>query len=96
MFTFHELPPEAHEQAIAQCYRVTKPGGVVIICDSIQSLDSPELAPVLENFYKTFHEPYYRHYITDDLGVRLERVGFTEIHTENHFMSKYWIARKPN
>ncbi|MDY6938919.1 MAG: methyltransferase domain-containing protein [Cyanobacteriota bacterium] len=96
VFTFHELPPEAREHAIAQCYRVTKPGGVFVICDSIQSLDSPELAPVLENFHQTFHEPYYRHYITDDLGVRLERVGFTDIRTENHFMSKYWIARKPN
>jgi hypothetical protein len=49
----------------------------------------------MENFPLLFHEPYYRHYITDDLVVRLEEVGFKKVQTENHLVSKYWIAIKP-
>jgi ubiquinone/menaquinone biosynthesis C-methylase UbiE len=94
VFLFHELPPEARQQVIEQCYRVLQPGGVFVICDSIQMLDSPEMAPAMRNFPAMFHEPYYRHYTTDDLVDRLEKAGFVSVQTEKHFMSKYWIARK--
>jgi ubiquinone/menaquinone biosynthesis C-methylase UbiE len=80
---------------IEQCFRVTQPGGVFIICDSIQVSDSPDMIPVMESFHETFHEPYYKHYITDDLVERLEKAGFQNITTETHFMSKYLIAHKP-
>jgi ubiquinone/menaquinone biosynthesis C-methylase UbiE len=95
VFLFHELPPAARQRVIDQCFRVTQPGGVFIICDSIQAIDDPELMPLMENFPAMFHEPYYRHYITDDLVERLETAGFRNITTENHFMSKYWVAHKP-
>jgi ubiquinone/menaquinone biosynthesis C-methylase UbiE len=95
VFLFHELPAAARQQVIEQCYRVTKPGGIFIICDSIQMSDSPELQPLMENFHETFHEPYYKHYTTDDLVERLEKAGFENIDTQVHFMSKYLIARKP-
>ena len=35
-----------------------------------------------------FHEPYYRHYVTDDLVERLEKAGFQNIEIQNHFVSK--------
>ena len=95
VFLFHELPGVVRQQIIEQCFRVTKPGGVFVICDSIQVSDSPELLPVMENFHETFHEPYYRQYITDNLVERLEKAGFQNISTEVHFMSKYLIAYKP-
>lgn len=95
VFLFHELPGTARQRVIEQCFRVTQPGGVFVICDSIQLSDSPELLPVMENFHETFHEPYYGHYITDDLIERLEKAGFQNITTEVHFMSKYLIAHKP-
>ena len=95
VFLFHELPAAARQQVIEQCYRVTKPGGIFIICDSIQMSDSPEMEPLMENFQETFHEPYYKHYTTDDLVERLEKAGFENIDTQVHFMSKYLIARKP-
>ena len=94
VFLFHELPPAARQRVIEEMFRVTKPGGLLVICDSIQALDSPEFKTVMENFPAIFHEPYYQSYINDDLEQRLENVGFEEIGTENHFMSKYWIARK--
>jgi ubiquinone/menaquinone biosynthesis C-methylase UbiE len=95
VFLFHELPAAARQQVIEQCYRVTKPGGIFIICDSIQMSDSPEMEPLMENFHETFHEPYYKHYTTDDLVERLEKAGFENIDMQVHFMSKYLIARKP-
>jgi ubiquinone/menaquinone biosynthesis C-methylase UbiE len=95
VFLFHELPPSARQNVIEQCFRVTQPGGSFIICDSIQMSDSPEMSPMIENFPEMFHEPYYRHYVTDDLVERLQQAGFDRITTEVHFMSKYWIAHKP-
>ncbi|MGB3295667.1 MAG: class I SAM-dependent methyltransferase [Phormidesmis sp.] len=95
-FLFHELPAEARQNVINEAYRVTKPSGVFVICDSIQKLDTPELEPMMESFPEIFHEPYYRHYISDDLVARLETAGFTEVRTFNHFMSKYWVALKPS
>jgi ubiquinone/menaquinone biosynthesis C-methylase UbiE len=94
VFLFHELPPNSRQAVIDQCFRVLKPGGIFVICDSIQQSDSPELASTMRNFPKLFHEPYYRHYTTDNLTERLEKAGFTEVETQVHFMSKYWIARK--
>ncbi len=94
VFLFHELPPNVRQAIIEQCFRVLRPGGVFVICDSIQESDSPEFAVNMRNFPIMFHEPYYRHYITDDLVARLEQAGFTEVRTEVHFMSKYLIAQK--
>jgi ubiquinone/menaquinone biosynthesis C-methylase UbiE len=96
VFLFHELPAEARQGVIDECFRVIQPGGVFVICDSMQKTDSPEEFEVMmENFPAIFHEPYYSHYVTDDLVERLEKAGFQDIKTENHFVSKYWIARKP-
>ncbi|MGB3574133.1 MAG: class I SAM-dependent methyltransferase [Phormidesmis sp.] len=93
-FLFHELPADARQNVIDEAFRVTKPGGIFVICDSVQATDSPEFAPLMENFPAMFHEPYYRNYISDDLVARLESAGFTDTKTFNYFMSKYWVAVK--
>ncbi|KOP25382.1 methyltransferase [Hapalosiphon sp. MRB220] len=95
VFLFHELPAGVRQRVIEQCYRVTKPGGVFIICDSVQMSDSPEMEPFMENFHQMYHEPYYKHYMTDDLVERLEKAGFEKIEIQVHLMSKYLIAHKP-
>ena len=95
VFLFHELPADVRQNVIDEAFRVTKPGGTFIICDSIQREDAPEFKVPLENFPAMFHEPYYRHYISDDLNARLESAGFEHIVNEIHFMSKYWVCRKP-
>ncbi|HLP90549.1 MAG TPA: class I SAM-dependent methyltransferase [Nostocaceae cyanobacterium] len=95
VFLFHELPASVRQKVIEQCFRVIKPGGVFIICDSIQMGDAPELAVLINNFPSSFHEPYYKHYTTDNLVERLEKAGFEQIETRIHFMSKYIIAHKP-
>ncbi|MGB3189836.1 MAG: methyltransferase domain-containing protein [Limnoraphis sp.] len=95
VFMFHELPPEARQRVIEECFRVLQPGGVFVICDSIQVNDYPQMKTMMDNFPIMFHEPYYRHYTTDNLIERLEKAGFENINTQNHFVSKYWIAHKP-
>jgi ubiquinone/menaquinone biosynthesis C-methylase UbiE len=95
VFLFHELPAAVRQTVINECFRVLKPGGTLVICDSIQEVDSPELAIVMRNFPTLFHEPYYRHYVTDDMEGRLQTAGFEVRETQVHFMSKYWVAQKP-
>ncbi|MGF1496850.1 MAG: class I SAM-dependent methyltransferase [Elainellaceae cyanobacterium] len=94
VFLFHELPAPVRQKVINEAYRVTCPGGVFVICDSIQISDSPELLPAMENFPAMFHEPFYRNYIDDDMTTRLQEAGFDSVEIEVHFMSKYWIAHK--
>jgi ubiquinone/menaquinone biosynthesis C-methylase UbiE len=95
VFLFHELPGPVRQQVIDEAFRVTQPGGTFIICDSIQMIDTPELEPIMSNFPAQFHEPYYRDYTRDNLSDRLAQAGFTEIATQVHFVSKYWVAKKP-
>ena len=96
VFLFHELPAEARQQVINESFRVLQPGGVFTICDSMQAIDSPDFQTMIDNFPAIFHEPYYRHYSTDNLAERLEQAGFIDVQIENHFVSKYWTAKKPN
>ncbi len=96
VFTFHELPPMVRQKVIEEAFRVTQPGGIFVICDSIQASDEPDFTPMLENFPAMFHEPYYKNYITDNLEERLAKAGFINIATEVHFVSKYWVSYKPN
>lgn len=95
VFLFHELPPAVRQRVIEECFRVTKPGGTFVICDSIQMSDSPDMEMMMESFPETFHEPYYKHYTTDNLVERLQKAGFENVSTQVHFMSKYLIAHKP-
>ena len=89
------MPGEARQNVINQAYRVLEPGGVVVIADSVQLADSPQFSAVMENFRRVFHEPYYRDYISDDIGARLAQPGFEGITAQSHFMTRVWTARKP-
>ena len=95
VFLFHELPAVARQEVINEAYRVLEPGGIFVICDSMQANDSPDFQPMMNNFPAIFHEPYYRHYTTDNIEKRLITAGFVDIKVENHFVSKYWTAYKP-
>ena len=95
VFLFHELPRDARQNVLNECFRLLEPGGVLILADSIQIEDSPKFTPIMENFHKIFHEPFYRDYIIDDINFRLESSGFTSISSESHFMTKVWKAKKP-
>ncbi len=93
VFLFHELPGPVRQQVIDEAFRVLKPEGTLVICDSIQLDDSPVLSPIMEGFAKTFHEPFYRDYVRDDIGARLVNAGFEVVETQVHYMSRYWVGR---
>ncbi|MGL5796121.1 MAG: class I SAM-dependent methyltransferase [Waterburya sp.] len=95
VFLFHELPASARQEVINEAFRILQPGGVFVICDSMQAIDSPDFQIMMNNFPAIFHEPYYRHYTTDNLEERLTNAGFTNVEVTNHFVSKYWTAYKP-
>lgn len=96
VFLLHELPSEARQNVLNDCFRVLEPGGVMVLADSIQLADSPQFATAMENFRRVFHEPYYRDYISDDINARLRDAGFEAITAESHFMTRVWAARKPS
>ena len=95
VFLLHELPAAARQNVINDCFRVLEPGGVLVLADSVQLADSPAFEPVMDNFRRAFHEPYYRDYIGDDIESRLTAAGFKGIRGESHLMTRVWSATKP-
>jgi len=95
VFLLHELPREARENVLKECWRVLEPGGIIVLADSIQMADSPQFSTIMEDFQKVFHEPYYYDYINDDIEARLIRCGFQSITAESYFMTRVWAANKP-
>ncbi len=69
IYLFHELPPAIRRAAAAEMARVLRPGGLLVLTDSIQLGDRPSLDKNLARF-EEFNEPYYRSYVSEDLGAR--------------------------
>jgi len=68
VYLFHELPAESRRKAAAEMARVLKPGGILVLTDSVQYGDRPVWDKMLGMFSK-FNEPYYMSYISEDLGA---------------------------
>ena len=48
----------------------------------------------MENFYKSFHEPFYCDYIKEDITSKIKDIGFNNIKSNSFFMTKVWSALK--
>ena len=72
---FHELPPKVRRIIIAECARVLKPGGRLVLVDSLQSGDQPDYEGLLDLFPQNYHEPYYASYATEDFGAIAKACG---------------------
>jgi ubiquinone/menaquinone biosynthesis C-methylase UbiE len=94
-YMFHELPRNARENVVREMLRVVRPGGLVVLEDSAQVSESPELAEVLRGFPAEFHEPFYADYLEDDLGTLLDKTGFDVMATQAHLVAKVVIAMRP-
>lgn len=88
VFLFHELPEEAREQVLLESRRVLKGSGILALVDSAQKGDLLELDPILENFPKQYHEPFYRNYIESPMEKLLQKTGFTQVEARRAFLSK--------
>lgn len=95
VYMFHELPRNARRNVVREMFRVVRPGGLVVIEDSAQLADSPELGGVLQGFPEEFHEPFYADYLEDDLAGVLAGAGFTAVSVEPHLVAKVVIATRP-
>ena len=94
VYLFHELPRIIREKVLKEFFRVLEPGGVLVIADSIQEYDSPDFIKIMENFHKSFHEPFYCDYIKEDINSKIEEIGFNNIKSNSFFMTKVWSAVK--
>ena len=95
VFLLHEMPGEVRARVLAEMARVVRPGGLVVVGDSIQLADAPELSKEVLNFPKRFHEPYYLGYVKDDLGARLTDAGLRVVNSKLAFLTKIVTAEKP-
>jgi ubiquinone/menaquinone biosynthesis C-methylase UbiE len=95
VYLFHELPPRVRPVVAASLARVLKPGGVLVLVDSVQPSDTPDLARLLEAFPAYFHEPYYGSYAETDLPALFTGAGLKLIGEDRAFLTKALLLEKP-
>ena len=93
LYLFHELPSRVREAVAAEIRRVLKPGGTLILVDSLQTGDVPDYDALLDYFPYAFHEPYYAGYLAEDLD-RLFGPGFTPEERSLAYFSKVVTYRR--
>lgn len=96
IFLFHELPPEVRRTVAREIARILKPGGILVFLDSLQFGDKPACDGLLEAFPARFHEPFYRHYLIDDLAALFTDVGLAPQTTSFPFLARCMTCRKPH
>jgi ubiquinone/menaquinone biosynthesis C-methylase UbiE len=94
VYLLHELPRAARARVVAELGRVVKPGGLVVIVDSIQFGDHEPYDRLIRRFPLGFHEPYYLDYAATDLTALAEAAGLSVVRTERAFFSKIMVMRR--
>ena len=93
IYLFHELPPRIRRAVVDEIRRVLKPGGTLILVNSLQTGDEPDYDAMLESFPTGFHEPYYASYLREDLD-RLMSPGFAPAERFPAYFSKVMSYRR--
>ena len=94
VYLFHELPPRVRPVVAASIARSLKPGGVLVFVDSVQPIDEPDLARLLEAFPAYFHEPYYSTYAQTDLAALFSGAGLRLVSEDRAFLTKAMLFEK--
>jgi ubiquinone/menaquinone biosynthesis C-methylase UbiE len=94
IFMFHELPPKVRRTVFGEFARVLKPGGRLVVLDSLQLGDQPDYDGMLELFPQNYHEPYYGSYLEEDFGAIAGSCGLAHIRDVTAFVSKVMVFDK--
>jgi len=94
VFMFHELPPKVRRTVIGEAARVLKPGGRLILVDSLQRGDDPVYDAMLESFPQYYHEPYYHSYIREDFAAVVRPYGLAHRRNIEAHVSKVMVFDK--
>jgi ubiquinone/menaquinone biosynthesis C-methylase UbiE len=95
IFLLHELPPEVRRIMTGEAARVLKPGGRLVLMDSLQLGDEPDYDGMLERFPQNYHEPYYQSYVSEDFSAIARRCGLVHRRDTKAFVSKVMVFDKP-
>jgi ubiquinone/menaquinone biosynthesis C-methylase UbiE len=95
IFVFHELPPKVRRMVFGEFARVLKPGGRLVLIDSLQRGDEPDYDGLLELFPQNFHEPYFSSYIGEDFSAMARNCGLRHVRDLTAFVSKVMVFDKP-
>jgi ubiquinone/menaquinone biosynthesis C-methylase UbiE len=96
IFTMHELPPGVRRTVIAEAARVLKPGGRLVLLDSLQRGDVPDYDGLLERFPQNYHEPYYKSYVEEDFVALAAGCGLVHRRNVTAFVSKVMVFDNPS
>lgn len=95
VYLLHEVPADVRRRLAAEFGRVLRPGGRLVIVDSLQYGDRPEWERLLAGFPKSFHEPFYADYAASDLTKLFGEAGLRRCNSELAFLSKVMVFDKP-
>lgn len=88
VFVMHELPAVEREKLVREAYRLLKPGGLLVLADSLQLDDVPQLNWALKRFPQIYHEPFYRAYLNKPLENLLSQVVDNKVESTHAFFTK--------
>jgi ubiquinone/menaquinone biosynthesis C-methylase UbiE len=91
VYLLHEIPNDILLRAAREFARVLRPGGRLVLVDSLQFGDRPAWDGLLAGFSKAFHEPFYADYAHADLVGLFAAAGFDRVASELAFLSKIMV-----
>lgn len=94
VYLLHEVPNEIRRRILGEIARVLRPGGRLILVDSLQLGDRPYFDVLINNFPRSFHEPYYAGYARTDIAALAAGFGLRHRSSEQAFLSKVFTFDK--